>query len=713
MLFQRPLVLVVSATVVLGLVLCGIYRLKPARTEDPHKSLLSSPPPSEFVASPVRNPGYLGPQACAECHAERVKEFQQTRHFKAICTPELTTMPAGFMRGHGDFSLPGHPARFRMTTRDGKYVQETINHATSPPSLTISEIAFVYGSAGGNDEVYFTWRDGTLNELPIVWLGPQQRWGASPFDRHAGGDYSRATTIRCVECHNTWVEHVPGSRNHYGHDNMIPGVSCEVCHGPGRDHVDFHRHHPAVKEPHAIVQPAQLSRERRMDLCAQCHSNALKHRGPAFQYRPGEPLDDYYFTLHTRYPEEDHVANQTTYLRDSKCYQSSDTLTCVTCHNPHQPHSPTNAGTQSCLSCHNPEHCIDQVKQPEGVRSDCIGCHMPLHRKIQVSFQTETEDYVAPVNRYEHRIGVYPLARQAVIFEWLKTQSDPASREEAERLAKQLAQSWRKESDQRLKSHRLLAAIDACRESLRFDDTTEMQQKLQDLMTLQTGVDADFQEARWHERERRFSQAIDAFQRVLKARPNYAMAHARLGTTYAESGEKQLAREHLLAAIEIDPDEPYAPTMLGWLAYLNGDHDAAVGYYRQAEQVEPFNAPINYQMGLALAGQKRWTEAVERQKRAIEIDPNDANPFVAASQAFRQTGETEAAVKYAIRAAQLTKFEHLEALTNLADACAAANRWDDAIEATQKALEIAQPRNRQLAAQLRIRLVELRGKRSR
>src|SRR6516225_5998075 len=26
------------------------------------------------------NPGYLGPQACAECHAQRVAEFLKTRH---------------------------------------------------------------------------------------------------------------------------------------------------------------------------------------------------------------------------------------------------------------------------------------------------------------------------------------------------------------------------------------------------------------------------------------------------------------------------------------------------------------------------------------------------------------------------------------------------------------------------------------------------------
>lgn len=691
--------MLIVATLVLIAIIPGPFR--EARQPDPELAVAAT---EDFVVPAVVNPGYLGPQACAECHSERVAEFRGTRHFKAMCVPDSTTMPAGFLAGKGDFQTPDAPIRFQMTQENGHFLQKTTDRTTS----TTSEIAFVYGAAGGNDEVYFTWRDGKLNELPMVWLGPQQQWGTSPFDRHASGDFSREMTIRCVECHNTWAEHVPGSRNQYSRDHWILGVSCEVCHGPGREHVSFHRDHPDIKEPHAVVRPAELSRERRMDLCAQCHSNAIKHRGPAFQYRPGEPLDDFYVTLRTKYPEDDHVANQTTYLRQSKCFQSSDSMTCVTCHNPHQPHSPGNAGAQSCRTCHQADDCLDRLKQPESVRSDCIGCHMPEHRKIQVFFRTETDRYVAPVKRYEHRIGVYPLARLAVILESLKKQTDERSRAEAAVVTKQLAQRWNEECDQRRQSHRLLAAIDACRESLRFDDTPETQQKLRDLISVQTAMDEDYQAARWHERERRYPQAIESFQRVLEAKPNHAMAHARLGTVYAELGEKQLSRQHLLSTIKDDPDDPYAPAMLGWLSYLDGKPEEALKYYQQADEVEPFNARINHQMGLALAKLARWSEAIERQKKATTIDPNDPGPFLALSVALRQSGQRREAIKYARRAAQLTQHKDLETLIGLADAYADSGQWKDAIEATEQGLAIAQSTNKQIAAQLRIRLVELR-----
>src|SRR5205807_2120137 len=53
----------------------------------------------------VRNPGYLGPQACAACHSGRVAEFRATRHFRACCVPQTATMPAGFAPGRGNYAM--------------------------------------------------------------------------------------------------------------------------------------------------------------------------------------------------------------------------------------------------------------------------------------------------------------------------------------------------------------------------------------------------------------------------------------------------------------------------------------------------------------------------------------------------------------------------------------------------------------------------------
>ena len=657
------------------------------------------------------NPGYLGPEACAECHAERVAEFHGTRHFLANCVPSSGIMPTGFQQGRGEYKFPDLPLRFEMSESEGRFLQTTVRESATPTTSQTSEIAFIYGAAGGSDEVYFTRQDGRLRELPMVWLAPLNTWGTSPFDPHGSGDFSREMTIRCVECHNTWFEYVPGSRNQYGRDNAILGVTCEVCHGPGREHVAFHREHPQSQEPHAVARPAEMPRERQMDLCAQCHSNAMKHRGPAFQYRPGRSLDEFYTTLRTKNPEDDHVANQTSYLRQSRCFQQSDSLTCITCHNPHRPRSATNAGAESCRQCHADQDCTDRNNLPAAVRGDCIGCHMPEHRKIQVFFRTPTDKYVAPVKRFEHRIGIHPLARHSVLLEWHRGQPGSEHADEAARLSKLLAESWKLETAKRQEQFRYLAAIDACRESLRFDPSPAMQEKLDELLRIQSGIDANYQEAQWHEREQRYPDAIAAYRKVLADKPNFAMAEARLGTTYAVVGEKKLALSHLESAAALDRDEPYAPAMLGWLMYLDGKSEQALEYYRLADEAEPYNARINHQMGLALANLDRWPEAVTRQLKSVTIDPKAASAVLELSRGLRRVGKPNDALKYGLRAARLTRFEDSAVLLNLSDAYSEVGRWDDAIHTAEQALAVTPSQQPQLATQIRIRLDELRTRR--
>jgi hypothetical protein len=225
----------------------------------------------DLVEKPVAiNPGYLGVAACVDCHADRVAEFRQTRHFLANRVPGPDIMPDGFKSGHPSYRLPESSLQFEMSESLGRFQQTALQSQGSTKRSTTADIAFIYGSAGGNDEVYFTWHGDRLCELPMVWLAPEKTWGTSPFDRHASGDFSRDVTIRCIECHNTWFEHVPGSRNQYGRDKNILGVTCEVCHGPSREHVDFHRANPRLTDSHAIRVIARTQDGSLRPMSQQC-----------------------------------------------------------------------------------------------------------------------------------------------------------------------------------------------------------------------------------------------------------------------------------------------------------------------------------------------------------------------------------------------------------------------------------------------------------
>src|SRR5207244_10531027 len=79
------------------------------------------------IEEPVaHNPGYLGAQACAPCHAERVEQFQATNHFRACRIPRAGDMPDTFTPEKGTLisHVPG--LRFEMSQRGDDFMQTAI-----------------------------------------------------------------------------------------------------------------------------------------------------------------------------------------------------------------------------------------------------------------------------------------------------------------------------------------------------------------------------------------------------------------------------------------------------------------------------------------------------------------------------------------------------------------------------------------------------------
>src|SRR5262249_8148077 len=151
----------------------------------------------------IENPGYVGLEACANCHAERVAQFRQTKHLRANRVPREGDMPAAFSDGRGKH--PSHlPAvRFEMSRVGDDFFQTSFQQTAKGEQRSTARIAFAYG-AGPADEIYFSWTDDRLYELPVAWLHPLDCWGNAPFTRHGKGDFSREMMPRCLECHNTW-----------------------------------------------------------------------------------------------------------------------------------------------------------------------------------------------------------------------------------------------------------------------------------------------------------------------------------------------------------------------------------------------------------------------------------------------------------------------------------------------------------------------------
>ena len=662
---------------------------------------------AESEEAPALDPGYLGPQACVDCHARRVAEFQTTRHFLACRPAQADTMPPGFAPGRGTFATRDPALRFEMGQVGTDFIQTVIRTTATGEKRTSARIDLAYGSGGTADEMYFTWHDDRLRELSIGWLHPQKQWGIVTYDPNGKGDLSREATTRCLECHNTWFDHVAGTPNQYRRENFLLGVGCERCHGPGREHVAFHRAHPEAESAEKIVHPGHLSRERGLDVCAQCHSNSVKHRGPAFSYRPGEPLEAFFRTTVSKYPENDHVANQVKYLRQSKCFRKSDTLTCITCHNPHRPSDPATV-QRACLKCHQPADCTEQDRLPVAVRGHCVNCHMPARIWMNVHFHTQDDQYVPPIRRHEHRIAVDPIAKQEELRAWYQQQSDAPSRRESDRLTRLLVDHWLAEADRRKNQHRFLAGIGALREALRLDPAPAPRARLRELVAIQAGIDADLVAALHQIDEQRFPEAVETLTRILRIKPDLAVAHGKLGTAYEILGQHERAVEHLQAVARYDPDDPYGYMMLGWLAYLQGRAEDAVATYRRADEIEPYSAQIHYHLGLALLKLGRLPEALACLRRVPVMYPKHAGGCQALSQALRQAGQGLEALRFARRAARLTQYQNPDILLTLAESYADTGRFREAADCAAQALAAAKRRNPKLVPTILDRLEEFR-----
>ena len=639
----------------------------------------------------VTNPGYVGIDTCAKCHAKRADEFKTTRHYLA-CTPASGVAAPGFAPGRGrcDTRFPG--LRFEMT-RSGNDCFVTAVHADGAGEQRDSfPVGLVYGSANRRDEMYFSWQDDRLVRLPVAWLYPQDRWATDVDDLRI-----LDTHPSCLECHNTWITHIPGTPIRYRREDMHLGVTCERCHGPGREHAAYHRDHPK-DESHAILHPGTLSRERLMDLCAQCHGNTRMRRSP-FSYRPGQPLESCYHTARAKFREDDTTTNQVQYLGESKCFRNS-TMTCITCHDPHRPTS----ARDGCMQCHTAASCSDQPRQPAAVCGDCVGCHMPQHIWMNSHFYRTAADHYLPVApRSEHRIAVYPEARQAVILAWLRKQDDPASRAEANRVAGQLTGHWLNEAEQLRKAVRLKAAIGAYREALQITPNPVTRARMQEVIKRQVELDdlvARSAEAEQHNPD----EAVRLLKRILEIRPDDARGHGDLGRIYSLMGRRDEATPHLQAVAKCDPNDSSGLTRLAWMASVEGRPEEAVSLCAKADRIEPGHPENHFVWGMALARQERWADAEKHFRKTLEATPTHRGAIQGLSDALLHQGQAEEAIRFAKRAVRLSDPKDASALLPLAEAYAAARRFPDARKTLEKALAIAETSDPALAGMIRDRL---------
>jgi hypothetical protein len=388
-------------TAMAGVGLAGLaglaYRI--SRSDRPNRAAR----PSDVALPPHQaepEDEYVGLAACAECHLAQYRSYQQTAHSRALAEINLADEPAD-----GKFEHAKSGRSYRIYRADGK-LRHREWFTAAADVVSDYPLKYVIGS-GHHTRSYLVEDDGFVSESPITWYASRQAWGLSPgFDWATHWGFERAADLGCVICHVGRAEAKEGSQNRILiHEKAI---GCERCHGPGRVHVKERKQNTAGRPARndAIINPSALPRPLQEALCAQCHLRAqatiLLSGRDLNDFRPGRPLTDFRVDFQYDVPTgKMTVVGHVEQMRGSRCYQSSDRLTCTTCHDPHAPVDAADKRTyyrNKCLECHAETSCGVPLSQRDArAEGDyCAACHMP---------QVATD--VPHVAFTHHRIGLH------------------------------------------------------------------------------------------------------------------------------------------------------------------------------------------------------------------------------------------------------------------------------------------------------------------
>jgi len=378
---------------------------------------------------------FVGAKACSECHGKEMEAWTGSHHDLAMQPADESTVLGDF--NGATFEHFGVTSTF--SRHDGKFFVRTDG---ADGKLADFEIKYTFG-VFPLQQYLIEFSGGRLQALGIAWdarpaADGGQRWyhlyPAEPVDHtdqlHWTGRYQN-WNLMCAECHSTDLRKgYDAATNSYATTYSEIDVSCEACHGPGRQHAEWAR---TAKPPYAagadngldvhfasdwagswiFPSPDAKFPERQSPLdpalnnsCAACHARRSTLVEGA---TPGAPLEDSHRlalltapNYHVDGQQRDEVYTWGSFLQ-SRMYAQG--VSCVDCHDPHTLKTRL-PGNQLCQRCHVPERFDTKAHhfhEPGSTGASCVACHMPtqkymvVHDRLDHSLRVPRPDLSTPL----------------------------------------------------------------------------------------------------------------------------------------------------------------------------------------------------------------------------------------------------------------------------------------------------------------------------
>jgi Tfp pilus assembly protein PilF len=584
--------------------------------------------------------GYVGMAACKSCHLGIHSTYGHTGMGRAFY-PMAEAERVEDFTDDNEFHAEEWGLDYRMETRDGRYFQREFVRDSRGREIVSEEreLIFVVGS-NNHSRSYITQVGDKLFQAPVCWYPQEEKWELCPGYELMNDHFSREISLSCLHCHNGRMEPIEGERNAF--ETPYPnGIGCERCHGPGELHVerwsDTSRA-PTGAPDSTIVNPRRLSRDARLDVCAQCHlgdskaSERVGRYGRELQdYRPGQRLTEYMMPFH--YVEPTHydfgLSSQVDRLVESACFKQGQ-IDCLTCHNPHVStyHEEQSADyfRSRCIGCHELDDCVAppaarEATEPE---DDCVACHMRKGEPDDQRFTEFTDHWIRrdiTIDEPDHRERfelqpVYPDAYAAL----------PRG----------------EQAYYRGRAFMLLAG--------RAPEVVRSSMWVRAAEAFEEAIDNGFDnEASWfflgkmRATQRKRDEAIVAYRKALEHDAAHHDAAFALAQTLAIMGQLDLAEQGFREMLARAPDNPMALAELGRMLWTRQRYEEALELYGLAVEQEPWTADFHLNLGMSLAAMGRFDEAARAGERATRLDPNNPEMWNLYWNAMREVGRADAA----------------------------------------------------------------------
>jgi tetratricopeptide (TPR) repeat protein len=144
-----------------------------------------------------------------------------------------------------------------------------------------------------------------------------------------------------------------------------------------------------------------------------------------------------------------------------------------------------------------------------------------------------------------------------------------------------------------------------------------------------------------------YAEAIEAFEQVVKLRPDYADGHINVGLTYIEWEKYSLARASLEGVLRLNPWNARALYYLALVERREGHTDQEVADLQKVVQVYPQSRDARRELGISYYQQHRYAEAREQFEALQLIDPDDLAAHYNLAVLYRRFGMKEKAAQQA------------------------------------------------------------------